>query len=234
MAVDEELLARARRNDREAIAAIFVENYPAISRLALGLSGRADVGRGVVRYLIKQAFRALPNWKDDDAPQRWFLHHTILTVRRAQKHQPDRSNDTLIDDPRTAPPEYVAFIRALRSLPIQQREAFILHHGERLNERWTAVTMDCSVIAASNHLNAANASLGAIAGDQFKPFCEELSRLYHRLGPDEQLILPKLRGTIARHVWPRRIVRLLGWLLMLALLAAIAYAAWKIWPRLEF
>src|SRR4051812_35090482 len=159
MPVDDELLDRARRFDRAAIEAIFAENYPAVSRIAMGLSGRTDVGMGVTRFVIKRALHALPSWKDEDAPQRWFLHHTIITTRRAAKHQPDKTNDTLIADPRAAAPEYVAFIRALRSLPFQQREAFLLHHGERLNERWSAVTMDCSVIAASNHLNAATATL---------------------------------------------------------------------------
>src|SRR5581483_10284 len=170
MPVDEALLSRARKYDRAAVAAVFAEQYPSVYRIALGLSGRRDVGMGVVRWVTKQALRALPGWKDEDAPQRWFLHHTILTTRRASKHQPDKSNDTLIDDPRAAAPEYVAFIRALRSLPFQQREAFILHHGERLNERWSAVTMDCSVIAAANHLKAADSALRALAGDRFDAY----------------------------------------------------------------
>ena len=176
----------------------------------------------------------LPAWKDEDAPQRWFLHHTILTTRRTTKYPPSANNDTLIGDPRTAPAEYIAFIRAIRSLPMQQREAFLLHHGEALNERWRAVAMDCSVIAAANHLNAAHSALRPIGGTSFEPFVVEMSRAYHRLAPNEQLIIPKLRGTIARYVWPRRIARLLGWLIMLALIGAVAYAAWKIWPRLEF
>jgi len=234
MAVDEHLLDQARRFNRPAIEAIFAENYPAVARIAMGLTGRVDVGMGVVRFVIKRALHTLPNWKDEDAPQRWFLHHTILTTRRTAKHQPDTSNDTLIADPRDASPEYVAFVRALRSLPMQQREAFLLHHGERLNERWSAVAMDCSVIAESNHLNAANAELRTIAGDKFAAFVDEMTRIYRSLAPEEQMMIPKLRGTIARHVWPRRIARMVGWLLMLGFLAAMGYGAWKIWPRLEF
>ena len=234
MPIDQQTLARARRFDRAAVESIFAENYPAVCRIALGLAGRADVGAGVARFVVKQALHALPYWKDEDAPQRWFIHHTILTVRRAAKHQPDKTNDTLIENPRSTPAEYVAFIRALRTLPFQQREAFILHHGERLNERWSAVSMDCSVIAASNHLNAATATLMPIAGTNFGAFVDAIARVYRNLAPSEELMVPKLRRTIAQHVWPRRIARALAWTLVLAFLLAIGYAAFVIWPKLEF
>jgi DNA-directed RNA polymerase specialized sigma24 family protein len=234
MPTDEDLLHRARRFDRPAVESIFAENYPAVCRIAMGLSGRADVGMGVTRFVVKQALHVLPAWKDPDAPQRWFLHHTILTVRRAAKHQPDKTNDTFIDDPRAAPAEYVAFIRALRLLPMQQREAFILHHAERLNERWSAVAMDCSVIAASNHLKAANEALRSIAAGGFDKFAGEISRVYRKLTPPQEMMLPKLRRTIARHIWPRRIARAFGWLILLSFIGGVIYAAWKIWPMLEF
>src|SRR4051794_34687409 len=211
MPTDEETLARARRLDRPAVESIFAENYSQMVRMAMALSGRVDVGTGVVRFVVKQALHALPNWKDTDAPQRWFLHHTILTTRRAAKHQPDATNDTLIADPTNASPEYIAFLRALRGLPFQQREAFILHHGERLNERWSAVSMDCSVIAASNHLTAATATLMPIAGANFGAFVEAIARVYGKLAPAEELMVPKLKQTIAHHLWPRRIARLMGW-----------------------
>ncbi|HEX3358540.1 MAG TPA: hypothetical protein VHS31_16315 [Tepidisphaeraceae bacterium] len=232
--VDDTIVAKARKYNRAAIETIFVENYQAISRIAIGLSGRVDVGMGVVRFAIKQALRALPAWKDETAPQRWFLHHTILLVRRATKHQPSRNNDTLISDPRTAPPEYIAFIRALRQLPMQQRESFILHHGERLNERYSAVAMDCSVIAAANHLNAANGTLRPIAGDQFDAFIKTIHQTYRSLGPAEAMTLPKIRRAIVGYVWPRRIARWTGWVLILGFIVAISYAVKKIWPTLEF
>jgi DNA-directed RNA polymerase specialized sigma24 family protein len=232
--VDEVLLAKARKYNRAAVEAIFAENYAMASRIALGLSGRADVGMGVVRFVVKQAMRAVPAWKDDGAPERWFLHHTILTVRRAAKHQPNQKNDTLIADFKTASPEYLAFIRALRSLPMQQREAFILHHGERLKERFSAVAMDCSVIAASNHLNAAHNELRPIAGENFEAFIKRLNQTYQTLAPGEAMAVPKIRRAIVRYVWPRRIARVIGWLLLLGFIGAVAFGVKKIWPMLEF
>lgn len=231
---DSNLLNRARRMDRSAIEAIFAQNYPAVHRIAFGLSGRADVGRGVTRFVMKRALHTLPAWKDDDAPQRWFLHHTILTTRRARKHQPGSSNDVLIGDPQKASPEYVAFIRALRSLPFQQREAFVLRHGELLNERYSAVAMDCSVIAAANHLKAAADALGKISSGRFDDFTAEMSRIYRAQSPDQALTIPKLRRTIRRYVWPRKLMRIVGWIIILIFLAAIAWIGWKIWPNLEF
>ena len=234
MPIDQELLNRARRMDRAAVEAVFADNYPALYRMALGLSGRLDVGMGVVRFVVKQALRVLPSWKDEDAPQRWFLHHTILTVRRASKHQPDQKNDVLLDDPKTATPEYLAFIRALRGLPMQQREAYILRHGENINERYISVAMDCSLQATVNHLTAATDALRLIAGPNLDTYTEQMSRIYRTLTPQGSLMIPKLRRTIAAHIWPRRILRTLGWLIILALALAIAYAVWKIWPMLEF
>src|SRR5439155_91142 len=73
MATDSDLLARARKYDRRAIETLFGVHYPVLHRMSMGLAGRADVGAGVVRFVIKQALQALPKWKDDDAPQRWFL-----------------------------------------------------------------------------------------------------------------------------------------------------------------
>ena len=131
-------------------------------------------------------------------------------------------------------PEYVAFILALRSLPIQQREAFILHHGEGLKERWMGVAMDCSVIAAANHLNAAKAALRPIAGTNFGTFANDLGRVYRARSPSETMMVPKLRATIARHIWPRRIMRTIGWFVILGFVGAVAYGVRKVWPMLEF
>ena len=88
---------------------------------------------------------------------------------------------------------------------MQQREAFILHYGERQNSRYLAVAMDCSTEAAANHLKAATDSLRAIAGPEFGPFTAQLAHCYTRLTPSEQLVLPSIKSVVRRYVWPRRI-----------------------------
>ena len=69
------------------------------------------------------------------------------------------------------------FIRALRALPMQQREAFILMHGEKLDVRAIAVAMDCSVLAAGNHLNEATDRLRHLAGSKLESHASRLASI---------------------------------------------------------
>ena len=162
MPIDDDLLFRAQGGDRRAAERMLSEIYPAVCRMAYGLSGREDVGRGIVRFIATQAVRQLGKWRDAAAAERWFYHHTVLTGRRAVRHRPDAMGDTLLGEAADAP--YVAFLRALRSLPQQQSEAFILNHGEHLNTRYLAIAMDCSTHAAEMHLGAAEGRWGRWPG----------------------------------------------------------------------
>src|SRR4051794_41165259 len=149
--VTSELVEGARKGRRDDVVELLALHYPVVWRMASGLTGRGDVGRGVVRFVMQRSLRATSHWAEDGAPTRWFHHHTLLTTRRTLKHSPTVANDTLLDG-ETADTGYVAFIRSLRTLPMQQREAFILTYGEKLDLRALAVAMDCSVTAATNHL----------------------------------------------------------------------------------
>src|SRR3954452_18709235 len=113
--VEVELLARARKLKRDAVEAVLARFYPVVYRMAAALSGRVDVARGVVRYVMKRSPRAMPGWRADDdlGPQRWFHHHTILTTRRAAKHTPELHDDVFMADASALGPGYAAFIRAL-------------------------------------------------------------------------------------------------------------------------
>jgi DNA-directed RNA polymerase specialized sigma24 family protein len=234
--VEVELLARARKLKRDAVEAVLARFYPVVYRMAAALSGRVDVARGVVRYVMKRSPRAMPGWRADDdlGPQRWFHHHTILTTRRAAKHTPELHDDVFMADASALGPGYAAFIRALRSLPMQQREAFILNHGENLNARFLAVAMDCSVIAATQHLQAANNALLAIAGKDFEPFTHQVVERYKQLTPTEDLAVPHVKTIVRRWVWPRRIWAFLRLLIVLSVIGGAIFFWKKIVPMLEF
>src|SRR4029434_6349861 len=128
------------------------------------------------------------------APSRWFQHHTVLATRRAAKHQPALANDVRVRTRETRNAAYPAFVRSIRMLPLQQREAFILHHGERMNSRYLAVAMDCSTDAASNHLRTATTPLRTIGGEFFDEFVHQMARCYARTTPSDQLIVPRIRN----------------------------------------
>jgi hypothetical protein len=145
----------------------------------------------------------------------------------ASNKTPDPSEDCLVLTLSNPPPEHVAFVKALRLLPAQQREAFLLFRGEHLDPRQTAVAMDCSTGAAANHHIAANRALTAIAGDTFDARVAELVRVYATLTPPEDLTVGDV-GSIAHQLRWRRMLRFLRRFLILAILAAIAWMIWQL------
>jgi len=234
MPIDDDIIARARKFDVAAVTAIFTEYYSLVHRIAHGLSGRERVGREIERFVLGRAFRVIPNWADEGAPRRWFTHHAVLASRRVPRAEPNDPGDLLLEGEATSDLSYTAFVRALRSLPIQQREAFLLTYGEDFKNRDLAIAMDCSNRAAATHLSAATASLRAIAADQFDALTKRLAERYRALVPSEHLLLPSMRLFVARRIWPRRILRAIQWLILIIVLAGVAYGAYKLYPMLEF
>lgn len=234
MTVDPDRLARARKDDRAAIVEILATFYPQVYRIAHALSGRSDVGDGVTRYVLRRAFRAIGAWRDEAAPRRWFLHHTILTLRRADRHPPQRDLDTLIP-PQGSDPAYSAFVVALRALQYQQKEAFLLHHGEKLDLRQLAVAMDCSTVAASQHLGAANDALHALCPDNatFNHTVARVAQNYSALAPTKELALARVSRGAGRFLWPRRLSRVLRAMIVLAVLLALSYVGVRWWREFQ-
>ncbi len=146
MAIDEQMVSRARRMKRAAVRDLLEQLYPPTHRLAMALAGREDVARGIVSFVMKKAVRQVRRFRDADSARRWFHHYTVLISRRAAAHRPSSDEECFIRRCEDRSPAYVAFIHAMRSLPIQQREAFILHYCEGLDERAMAIAMDCSTL----------------------------------------------------------------------------------------
>jgi DNA-directed RNA polymerase specialized sigma24 family protein len=233
MPITPETFAAAQRLSTPAVAELLADRYPAVHRLAHGLSGREDVGRGIERFVLGRGVRLLPDWDDEDQAENWFYHYTIMTARRAVKHPPNPRQDLLLAERGAEDPAYVAFLSALRQLPRQQQEAFILQHGEHLGGRTSALAMDCSIEAATNHLRAATESLRLVAGEQFDIFVLRLSNAYRRLAPSAELILPSMKSLARRRVWPRRLIRWAGSAVVLALSALLAWIAWRAYHEVE-
>ena len=205
---------------------LFAEVYPSVVRIAKGLAGREDVAEGVVRFVMIRASHMIPTWRDESAAERWFLHHTVLTARRAAAHEPNPKNDLLA---RSEPPDpaYVAFVRALRGLPNQQIEAYLLHHGEKLNERLLGVAMDLSTGAAGSHLAAATLTLHTMAGENYPTLAAVFEKAYASLTPPETIVRTTSRTEIRSILWRKLIRRVVRRLVLLALLGGLAYARWR-------
>ena len=233
MPIDEDQLAKIRKLNRWAVEAMVAELYPQLYRIAAGLTGQEDVALGTLRFLFKQSIDAMSKWKDEDAPQRYYLHHLILLTRRSRKHAPELRQDLLIDRSVDSA-EYRAFLVGLRKLHFQQQEAFILTHGEKLNARFLAVAMDCSIQAATNHLKAAEESLKLIAGERFAFLTSELSKVYRSHQSSADGMLPKLKDDVGRRVGRIKFWRAVKWISIVIAWIALIYGGWMVWKMMEY
>ena len=236
--VDAATLAAARSGNKGVVARVLAAHYPQVYRMAVNLVGDANAGAAVARRVMRQSLSALDAWEHEAAPTRWFRHHTVLAAREAAPDAAPR-RDVLLA-PRgvvadvsalSADPGFVAFARALRTLDPQQREAFLLSHGEGFDLRQLGIAMDCSVEAAGVHLRKATDVLQALAGDQYRRRVAELKAAYAASRPDESLALPYARRLV-RPGLLATLVHALAWLAWLAIVAGIACGAWWLWPRL--
>lgn len=223
MAISDELLDKARRGHPGAAEEVLAEAYPAVFRMAYALTGRPGAARQVLHDVLRRSLRVMPHWRRGMVPENWFYHHTIITARSASPQPPPPQDDVLLKQARSDNPAYAAFLRAVRSLPRQQTEAFILHHGEKLNTRLLGVAMDCSQNAAADHLRAAEQSVSAVTGEATPVLIATMEQAYSTLAPPVTAVRPAARKYVARHLRPRRIKRIALLILLLALLAALFY-----------
>ena len=233
---DELIISAARRLDRPAVEQVLSGSYPSVHRMAYALIGEPAAAARLVRFILRRSVRVMPSWRKGVIPENWFYHHTLLSAREATGRlrlgESKRPSDPLITSGTPTDPQYVGFVRALRGLPQQQMEAFVLHHGEKLNARLLGVAMDCSTGAAGNHLLAATDALKSLTGDDYARLLTELERGYAVLTPVATAISADVRQQVSAAVWGKRVRRLVRRLILLVLLGATAYAVWRWRPLL--
>lgn len=233
MAVSQETLALARKLNRRAAEELLSDVYPAVWRMAHGLTGGAKTGRKVVEEVFRTALRVMPTWGKGLSEHNWFYHHTIQAARQLSAHPPAVRDDVLVTIDPDPTPQYLAFISALRKLPFQQREAFILRHGEQFTERQLGIAMDSSTTAATLHLRAAAEALAGVSGEDLAALTSRLTSAYAKLSPSEKTVVPYVRAQVSRALWWRRVRRLIRRIIMLAILGGLAYLAWRYRAQLQ-
>lgn len=207
--------------------AILTDCYPAVHRIAHAVVGENAIAQRVVTEALRQGVRVIPTWRKGFIAENWFYHHTLLIAREAAPAPPAAERDLLAAAGPKDEASYVAFIRALRELPRQQMEAFILNHGEQFNPRLLGVAMDCSTGAATTHLTAATDALKTIGGEQFATLTAALGHAYKALTPPPTVVHGAVHRQVGAALWALRLRRLVRRLVLLAVLAIIAYAAWR-------
>jgi len=228
MPITNELLRRARRKKRTAAADILRTYYPAVCRVARGLCGEERAARQVVQNVMARSLRAMRKWREETAPDRWYYHHTIGACREHAVPAAELREDLLVGPQHVNDAMYVAFVRTLRSLPFQQREAILLHHGERLSARQMGIAMDSSVDAAAAHLRQATQTLQMMAGAQCPELFSQLSAAHGALTPPIDAVRIAVARHLRRYFWPRRLAKALRPVIVIVV---VAVAAWWIWRK---
>jgi DNA-directed RNA polymerase specialized sigma24 family protein len=224
----DQLLSAAQSGDRESIREVLAEAHPGVHRIAHALAGEEERAAQVVDAVYRNALRSLPQWSSWGDPETWFFHQTVQAARRICQGRPASDEDLLYTaisiEQRT--PAYLAFVRGIRRLPQQQIEAFILHHGDRQNERLIGVAMDCSTQAAQTHLKAADAAMQPLAGNDWAVLTAMLNQACRRMSPS----LGETDRVVQRYLgaWSgKRTRRRLG---KLILILVVAVALLLLWP----
>lgn len=205
------------------------EQYPAIYRIAMALCGNVQDGKTIVDEMLQRGLRRTAS-RHRSPPARWFEHHTVLLTRRAPHHSENHASDPLIASSPQATPHYCAFIKAIRNLPQQKSEAFILYHGGQFDLRRLAVAMDCSTEATRNHLKSAENTLQNITGEAFDQLTGVMQAAFANLLPHQDIYLPSVKQFIRKKLRRRMFMHIIY---ALILLAACIYGILRFMPILD-
>lgn len=208
--------------------ALLRHHYPRAYRTALALTGDTAVARAAAGRVLRSAVRVARNWRTADDADRWFGRYTVLATREvAALNDRTAARDPLLVG--TDDPGYAAFVAAVRKLPPQQREAFLLHHGQALTLQRLATAMDCSSAAASNHLVAATDALRPLSAGRLGEFADAVASRIARLVPPAAELAVEVDREMGRHR-RRRIVRAtVRWAIFVIVATALGWLGWRGW-----
>lgn len=226
MEIDDALFTAARRGRREPTIEVIAQLVPEAFAIATLLTGSFNAGRQAIHRLAVASMRQLPTWTDANEGQRWFRHQAVLVARQIGTRGDD--DPQIFARPDSTPPAgFAAFIRAVRLLPQQQQESFLLQHGLGFDARDRGIAMDCSTTAAQLHLQEADRQLAPLLADDY-----DLMRRILRDGAARLLDVEDPRAFVARryrrHSARRARDTLLAILVVLAAVGGIAWLAWSI------
>jgi DNA-directed RNA polymerase specialized sigma24 family protein len=233
------------------------QSHARIYRIALALCGNRQSAEAVVERVLRSSGNISRRWETDEDAQRWFMHYTVLLCRRTNNERKNAGSEVIRragsdgEKPGSSAylrtgvggneallnlvtdPDSVSILHAIQQLPTQQREAFLLHHGEEMDLRQMATAMDCSSAAAANHLVAAVKALKESHLVGIGEFTARLPAMLRQLVPPANELDGYLKNLIAvqrRRMWIWQVVT---WFLRILLLALLAWLIWWIHRRVE-
>ena len=197
---DADLVALARRGDKNAFGLLVERHMPMARRVATGVVGAEDIGRELAQEAMLQAYLSLERLRDADRFQSW-LYGIVLNVCRSyirdQRGAP-LSLEAMMGGLRFETVPFGGFepdaqevleaqelhgtvLRAVKALSPKNRAATLLFYYQQLDVREIAATLGVSVSAVKGRLHKARGQLR--------------ERLL-RADPELSRAAPKLQGRI--------------------------------------
>jgi RNA polymerase sigma-70 factor, ECF subfamily len=193
----DDIVARARKGDREALEAVLASVAPSIHRFGLRMCKSAHDADDVLQDTLISVANHLGDFEGRSSLSSWVFALTRSACsrkRRGLKNRPPVSDDLLADTPDAAPnPETNAANRELASalsgamdtLSDDYREVILLRDIEGLSAPETAASLGISVDAVKSRLHRAREALRVAlrpvhAPATAQPGCPDVAQLWSK------------------------------------------------------
>ena len=158
-------LAHARAGDERAFAVLVAGYQPMVFRWAMALSGDPDEAEDITQETFVRVHRKLASYRGDGPFEAWLYRITrrvALRARRPLARPVASENDVYLTDPgaRVDRQRAIAMVATIaRSLPMRQREVFILCDIEGRTPAQVAAMLDMKDVSVRASLFKARASI---------------------------------------------------------------------------
>jgi len=161
-----ELIARTREGDEAAFATLVGTYQPFVFRWAMALSGDDDEAEDITQEAFVRVHRKLSSFRGDGPFEGWLYRITRRVALRRRQHasrqQSSITQDVYITDPgarvdRQRASELIQTIA--RTLPMRQREVFILCDLEGRTPGEAAAILDMKDVSVRASLFKARSSI---------------------------------------------------------------------------
>jgi len=165
----DELVERAKRGDREAIEKLLESIAPAVRRFSLRMCKNQHDADDVLQDTLLNVAEHIGDFEGRSSLPSWVFALTRSACarrRRGLKNRPPKEPDEQRPDGGVTPDVDAErrelseiLMRALESLPEQQREVLLLRDMEGLSAQEAAAALEISIDALKSRLHRARASL---------------------------------------------------------------------------
>ncbi|MEV0454348.1 SigE family RNA polymerase sigma factor [Catellatospora methionotrophica] len=157
-----------RALDAADFDAFYQANYAGTVAVAFGLTGDREQARDLAQEAYCRAWQRWPDISGYDSPAAWVYRVTVNLARSRWRNLRVAAAYLVRQRPAdvaAADPEHVALVTALRALPVDQRQAIVLHHLVDLPVTEVARQMGVPVGTVKSWLHRGRTELAALLGE---------------------------------------------------------------------